>query len=64
MPASWRLLYREGDQWKPVSNPDQYGVEKDKYNKTSFDPIETDGLRIEVQLPEKFSAGIHQWRVE
>jgi hypothetical protein len=64
LPASWQLFYREGDQWKPVTNADQYGVEKDKYNKTTFDPVETDGLRIEVQLPEKFSAGIHEWRIE
>jgi len=64
LPVSWRLLYRQGEQWKPVSNPSGYGCEKDKYNRTTFDPVVTTGLRIEVQLPEKFSAGIHEWKVD
>lgn len=64
LPASWRLLYREADGWKPVAGASGFGCEKDKYNRTTFRPIVTDGLRIEVQLPERFSAGIHEWRVE
>jgi uncharacterized protein len=64
VPASWQLLYRDKDEWKPVSNPSGFGCEKDKYNRTTFDPVETSALRLEVQLPERFSAGIHEWRVE
>lgn len=64
VPAAWRLLYRAGDEWQPVANPSGFGCEKDKYNRTTFDPVVTTALRIEVQLPERFSAGIHEWRVE
>jgi hypothetical protein len=64
LPKSWQLFYRDAGQWKPVVNPSGYGCEANRYNRTTFDPVETDGLRLEIQLPEKFSAGIHEWRVE
>jgi DUF1680 family protein len=64
LPKSWELFYRDGTEWKPVLNASGYGCEKDRYNRTTFDPVETDGLRLEVQLPPNFSTGIHEWRVE
>ncbi len=63
-PKSWRILYRDGRQWRPVYTTDAYGVEKDKYNKVTFETVKTDALRLEVQLPDKFSAGMHEWRVK
>jgi hypothetical protein len=62
-PASWRLLYRKGDKWLPVENASAYGVEKDKFNAVKFDEVETDALRIEVQLRDEFSSGVLEWRV-
>jgi len=64
LPKSWQLLCRDNGEWKPVANPSGYGCEGNRYNRTTFEPTETDGLRIEVQLAESFSAGIHEWRVE
>ncbi len=63
VPVSWRLLYRKGSEWIPVINKGSYGVEKDTYNRVTFEPIQTTGLRLEIQLQEKFSAGIHEWKV-
>ena len=63
VPVSWRALYRKGNEWIPVVNKNSYGVEKDKYNRVIFEPIQTTGLRLEIQLQEKFSAGIHEWKV-
>ncbi len=63
IPKSWHLLYRENGEWKPVRNPSGYGVERDRYNRTTFDPVITDGLRLVVQAQENFCAGIHEWRV-
>lgn len=63
-PKSWALLYKDGDNWKPVSNPSEYGVEKDKHNRVTFDPVTTNSLRLEIQLTEDFSSGLLQWRVE
>jgi len=64
VPQSWRVLYREGEVWKPVPNPIGYGLEKDTYNVATFDPVETDALRLEVQLQPGCSAGILRWHVE
>ena len=64
IPESWRLMYREGDLWKPVANASPFGVAKDTFNRTTFEPVETNGLRLVVQLPPNFSTGIHEWRVE
>lgn len=63
VPKSWELFYRENGEWKPVRNPSGYGCEKDRYNRTTFDPVVTDGLRIVVRAQENFCAGIHEWRV-
>ncbi|MBE0534362.1 MAG: glycoside hydrolase family 127 protein [Phycisphaerae bacterium] len=64
IPASWTLLYKDSDKWTPVTNPTAYGTEKDKFNKTTFDPVETTMLRIEAQLQPNVSAGILEWRVQ
>jgi len=63
VPASWQAFYKSGKTWKPVANTTPYGVEKDKYNRVRFQPVRTTALRLEIQLPEKFAAGIHEWRV-
>lgn len=63
VPASWRLLYKAGDEFKAVPNASSFAVEKDKFNKVTFDPVETGSLRLEVQLQGDFSAGILEWRI-
>jgi hypothetical protein len=50
MPASWKLFYKDGDEWKPVKTNDPYGIEKDRFNRLDFSPVTTTGLRMEVQL--------------
>ncbi len=64
VPASWRLLYREGEAWKPVSGAGPFGVEKDRFNSVTFDPVATSALRIEAQLRPNLSGGILEWTVE
>ena len=64
MPASWRLLYREGNEWKPVRAREPYGLEKDAYNRVAFEPVSTSGLRLEITMQPNWSAGIQQWRVK
>jgi DUF1680 family protein len=63
VPASWKLLYKSGSTWRPVENTTPYNVEKDKYNMVRFKPVRTTALRLEIQLPEKFASGVHEWRV-
>ena len=64
VPSSWRVLYKDGDQWLPVKNITPYETAKDKYNFVIFDSIKTKALRIEIKLPEKSSAGVHEWIVK
>jgi DUF1680 family protein len=64
VPASWRLLYKDGNDWKPVQNLEPYGAEKDRYNTVGFKPIATSALRLEVKMQSGFSAGIQEWKVK
>jgi DUF1680 family protein len=64
VPQSWRLLYKAGDRWQPVVGSAVPGTETNKYNRTEFAPVETTGLRIEVQLQPKFSGGVLEWKWE
>ncbi|HEX3720349.1 MAG TPA: beta-L-arabinofuranosidase domain-containing protein [Verrucomicrobiae bacterium] len=64
IPASWRLLYRDGNAWKEVSQPVAVPISPDKWNALSFHPVQTDSVRIEAQLRPDFSGGILGWRVK
>jgi DUF1680 family protein len=69
VPESWRLLSRRGDEWVPavpvpVGAPGAYGVEKDRFNETRFEAVETPALRLEVKLRPGFSAGVLEWRIQ
>lgn len=64
VPKSWRLLYKDGDTFKPVQGATAYGTDRDKYNSVTFTPVVTTALRIEVQLADGFSGGILEWKVQ
>jgi hypothetical protein len=62
-PKSWRLLVRDGDDWKPAASRGPFGTDVDKNNRVEIEPILTTGLRIEVQLQPNFSGGVLEWTV-
>ncbi len=62
-PASWRILYKDGVEWKPVAVSGDYDVALDRFNKITFTPVETESLRLEVRLQPNHSAGVAEWRV-
>jgi hypothetical protein len=64
VPASWRILYKDGSEWKPIEAAEAYGVEKDRFNKVTFKPITTVALRLEVSMQKEWSAGIHEWKLK
>jgi len=64
VPESWKLLYKQGDAWKPVESVSQYGTQPDKYNRVTFTSVETTALRIDLQLKPEFSGGVLEWKVE
>ena len=64
VPASWSVQYKGADgSWQPVENASPAGVDRDKFNKVTFTPVTTTGLRVAVQLQDNVSAGILEWRV-
>ncbi len=63
VPASWRLLYRDGEDWTPVTPRGPYGAERDRYNPIAFEPVTTTALRLEVTMQDGWSAGVQEWTV-
>lgn len=63
LPKAWRVLYKSGNEWKPVTGASEYGTKANQFNRTRFDSVETNGLRLEVQLRPNVSGGILEWRV-
>jgi len=58
LPQSWRVLYKDGDTWKPVANLEPYLVAKDKFNSVTFGPVTTMAVRLEVEPTTKlYKAG-------
>jgi hypothetical protein len=64
VPQAWRLLYKEGDAWKPVAGATAYGVQRDTFNRVTFPPVTVSALRLEAQLQTNFSGGILEWVVK
>jgi hypothetical protein len=63
VPASWRLLYRAGSEWRPVDTTATLGVGRDAWNVVTFTPLTTTALRLEVVMQPGFSAGVQELNV-
>ena len=64
VPASWRVLYKSGNSWKPVQVKGEYTITKDGFDAIEFEPVSTRTLRLELQSQEGVSSGIMEWVVE
>src|SRR5215472_3299456 len=79
LPSSWKLQYRDGEQWKDIQPPQHantartggpgpargltYGVAADRFNAVVFEPVTTTALRLWAQLAANATSGIFEWRV-
>jgi hypothetical protein len=63
VPQAWRILYEDGNDWKPVAAQGPYGIDKDRFNAVTFTPVTTTGLRLEVTMQPQWSAGVQEWKV-
>jgi hypothetical protein len=61
LPKSWRLLYRDGDNWREVTPRAGYSLAADQINEAEFEPVTTLAVRLEVQLEDGATAGIFKW---
>jgi len=64
LPASWRLEAKRDGVWAPVDGTSGFGVEPDRYNRCSFEPVKAEALRLVIQSRKDFAGGVHEWRVE
>lgn len=64
VPASWRILYKTGDDWLPVAAAGGYDTAKDAWNTVKFAPVRTRALRLEVRSQDDWSAGVHEWTIK
>jgi hypothetical protein len=64
VPYAWRLLYRDGEIWRPVATQDAFGTRPDQLNSVRFEPVTTSALRLEVWLQPNYSGGLLEWQIE
>jgi hypothetical protein len=62
-PKSWRLLYQDGGQWKPVNQRGEYGVTAGAFTRVEFAAVKTMAMRIEVTMAQDDTVSIAEWRV-
>ena len=63
LPVAWKILYKAGDDWKDVQQEKQSPIAADIFNQTTFRPVTTTGIRLQVQLETDATAGMLQWRL-
>ena len=63
VPQSWKVVYRDGQEWKPVPNGKVEPVATNRFNVATFDAVETKAVRVEVQLQPGMSGGVLEMRV-
>lgn len=63
VPKSWRILYLENGNWKPVYTPAGFKIAKDAWNEVQFEPVKTTALRLEMQFQDGVSGGVHEWEI-
>ena len=65
VPKSWKVLYRDAEgNFKPVNNKTSYLTKKDTFNEVSFEPVKTNGVKIEIVLQDRWSAGVKEVVIE
>jgi hypothetical protein len=58
LPRSWRLLYKDGDEWRAVNNLGAYDIAKDAFNAVRFETVTTTAVRLEVEpVTTHYAAG-------
>jgi DUF1680 family protein len=64
VPRSYRILYWNGADFVPVDHAQGLGTAPDTFNATTFTPVKTSKLRLEVTVEDPHHpAGILEWRV-
>jgi hypothetical protein len=62
-PQSWRVLYQDGGEWKPVAARGAAGVEPNVFTALEFAPVTTMAMRIEATMAKDATVTVAEWRV-
>ncbi|MFD0671416.1 LamG-like jellyroll fold domain-containing protein [Cohnella sp. GCM10027633] len=63
LPASYTIQYWNGSAWTNVASPSGLGLLANQYNTTTFTPVSTTQLRLNVTAKATTSTGIESWKV-
>jgi DUF1680 family protein len=63
LPVDWKLLYRDGEEWKPVAAEGPYGTASGQFNRVAFQPVKTASLRLVLTSQPNHSVGIEEWQI-
>ena len=63
VPASYRIVYWDGTAWQDVKNPKGLGTKTNQYNTTTFTPVSTNAIAIQMISKETSATGIIEWKV-
>ena len=64
LPKSARLLWRDGNEWKPVQLEGELPIALDRWCEVRFAPVATTALRLEVDQQEGWASGVLEWRLQ
>lgn len=63
LPLNYRVKYWDGNEFKVVDKAAGLGLNNGRFNTTTFDPVITTRLRIEVDSATAFTANVVEWKV-
>lgn len=63
LPASCSFQYWNGSAWVNVGSPSGLGVAGNQYNTTTFTPVSTNKIRLNITAKQSYSTGILEWKV-
>ena len=63
LPQACRLKYWNGENFVDVSDASGWGLAANQFNTTTFSPVTTTKLRLELDSQGTFSTGVLEWRV-
>jgi hypothetical protein len=64
LPEWYKLYYKRGQNWVEVDAETPYPMMEDELNRIVFTPVTTTAMKLEVQLSEEYSVGLHEWTVK
>jgi uncharacterized protein len=63
LPAAYRILYWNGSSFVPVQNASGVTITNNRFTTSTFDPVSTSKMRIEMDSADRGSATLLEWAV-